>query len=128
MVAGLALLALTALVVLGVVLLAVVLIGGLLAWIVPRTAAQLAANSDTLAQRAESLVRSFTFTLIITLAQLPGYFAAAWLIARFRFPGRDVLLTLIDLPFSVSPVSGWPPSMPRRAASTATAMVATPRL
>jgi sulfate transport system permease protein len=30
--------------------------------------------------------------------------AAAWLIAKFRFPGRDVLLTLIDLPFSVSPV------------------------
>jgi sulfate/thiosulfate transport system permease protein len=30
--------------------------------------------------------------------------AAAWLIARFRFPGRAVLTTLIDLPFSVSPV------------------------
>jgi sulfate/thiosulfate transport system permease protein len=30
--------------------------------------------------------------------------AAAWLIARFRFPGRTLLLTLIDLPFSVSPV------------------------
>ena len=30
--------------------------------------------------------------------------AAAWAIARFRFPGRAVLLTLIDLPFSVSPV------------------------
>ncbi len=30
--------------------------------------------------------------------------AAAWLIARFRFPGRTVLVTLIDLPFSVSPV------------------------
>jgi sulfate transport system permease protein len=30
--------------------------------------------------------------------------AAAWLIARFRFWGRDLLLTLIDLPFSVSPV------------------------
>lgn len=30
--------------------------------------------------------------------------AAAWLIARFRFPGRDVLITLIDLPFAVSPV------------------------
>lgn len=30
--------------------------------------------------------------------------AAAWAIARFRFPGRGVLLTLIDLPFSVSPV------------------------
>jgi sulfate transport system permease protein len=30
--------------------------------------------------------------------------AAAWLIARFRFPGRGVLVALIDLPFSVSPV------------------------
>jgi sulfate transport system permease protein len=30
--------------------------------------------------------------------------AAAWLIARFRFPGRSLLITLIDLPFSVSPV------------------------
>ena len=30
--------------------------------------------------------------------------AAAWAIARFRFPGRGLLLTLIDLPFSVSPV------------------------
>src|SRR5207245_7916833 len=29
---------------------------------------------------------------------------AAWLIARFRFPGRTLLTTLIDLPFSVSPV------------------------
>mgnify|MGYP005845099951 CR=1 FL=1 len=30
--------------------------------------------------------------------------AAAWLIARFRFPGRSLLTTLIDLPFTVSPV------------------------
>jgi sulfate transport system permease protein len=30
--------------------------------------------------------------------------AAAWLLVRFRFPGRTFLLTLIDLPFSVSPV------------------------
>jgi sulfate transport system permease protein len=30
--------------------------------------------------------------------------AAAWTIARFRFPGRSLLTTLIDLPFSVSPV------------------------
>ncbi|MBI3821073.1 MAG: sulfate ABC transporter permease subunit CysW [Planctomycetes bacterium] len=30
--------------------------------------------------------------------------AAAWLIARYRFPGRTLLTTLIDLPFSVSPV------------------------
>ena len=30
--------------------------------------------------------------------------AAAWAIARFEFPGKQVLVTLIDLPFSVSPV------------------------
>jgi sulfate transport system permease protein len=30
--------------------------------------------------------------------------AAAWVIARFRFPGRTILTTLIDLPFAVSPV------------------------
>ena len=30
--------------------------------------------------------------------------AAAWAIAKFDFPGKSVLVTLIDLPFSVSPV------------------------
>ncbi|HEU4728065.1 MAG TPA: sulfate ABC transporter permease subunit CysW [Kofleriaceae bacterium] len=30
--------------------------------------------------------------------------AASWAIARFRFPGRSLLLTLIDLPLAVSPV------------------------
>ena len=30
--------------------------------------------------------------------------AAAWCIAKFHFRGKNVLLTLIDLPFSVSPV------------------------
>src|SRR5512136_2180033 len=30
--------------------------------------------------------------------------AAAWAIAKFKFPGKSVLITLIDLPFSVSPV------------------------
>lgn len=30
--------------------------------------------------------------------------SAAWLIARFRFPGRTILLTMIDLPFAISPV------------------------
>ena len=30
--------------------------------------------------------------------------AAAWAIAKFDFRGKNVLLTLIDLPFSVSPV------------------------
>ncbi|MBK4736978.1 sulfate ABC transporter permease subunit CysW [Noviherbaspirillum pedocola] len=30
--------------------------------------------------------------------------AASWAIAKFRFPGKSVLMTLIDLPFSVSPI------------------------
>src|SRR5690606_32523847 len=30
--------------------------------------------------------------------------AAAWLIAKFDFRGKQLLTTLIDLPFSVSPV------------------------
>lgn len=30
--------------------------------------------------------------------------AAAWAIAKFEFPGKNLLITLIDLPFSVSPV------------------------
>jgi sulfate transport system permease protein len=30
--------------------------------------------------------------------------AAAWAIAKFHFPGKNILITLIDLPFSVSPV------------------------
>jgi sulfate transport system permease protein len=30
--------------------------------------------------------------------------AAAWAIAKFDFPGKSLLVTLIDLPFSVSPV------------------------
>jgi len=30
--------------------------------------------------------------------------AAAWAITRFRFPGRTLLTTMIDLPFAISPV------------------------
>jgi sulfate transport system permease protein len=30
--------------------------------------------------------------------------AAAWAISKFRFPGKSMLITLIDLPFAVSPV------------------------
>ncbi len=53
-------------------------------------------------------IHSIKLTLIVTPAAvlLNTIFglAAAWLIARFRFPGRTFLITLIDLPFSVSPV------------------------
>ncbi len=30
--------------------------------------------------------------------------AAAWAVAKFEFPGKSILVTLIDLPFSISPV------------------------
>ena len=30
--------------------------------------------------------------------------ALAWAVTRFRFPGRKLLITLIDIPFAVSPV------------------------
>lgn len=30
--------------------------------------------------------------------------SAAWAVAKFQFPGKNLLITLIDLPFSVSPV------------------------
>ena len=47
-------------------------------------------------------------TALVTLLSVPLNLvfgvAAAWAIARFRFPGRQLLITLIDLPFSVSPV------------------------
>jgi sulfate transport system permease protein len=47
-------------------------------------------------------------TLVTALAVVPINtvfgLAMAWLIAKYRFPGRNFLLTLIDLPFSVSPV------------------------
>lgn len=41
---------------------------------------------------------------IAVLANAVFGVAAAWVVARHRFPGRALLLTLIDLPFSVSPV------------------------
>jgi sulfate transport system permease protein len=47
-------------------------------------------------------------TLLAALVSVPLNMvfgvAAAWLIAKFDFPGRNVLVTLIDLPFAVSPV------------------------
>ncbi len=41
---------------------------------------------------------------VAVVANLLFGVAAAWAIARFRFPGRALLTALVDLPFSVSPV------------------------
>ncbi|MFF2091877.1 sulfate ABC transporter permease subunit CysW [Paenibacillus sp. NPDC058174] len=47
-------------------------------------------------------------TLIVAVIAVPLNtifgIAAAWAISKFRFKGKNVLITLIDLPFAVSPV------------------------
>jgi sulfate transport system permease protein len=54
---------------------------------------------------AQSAIRLTLLTAAISvpLNTLFGL-TAAWSITRFRFPGKGVLITLIDLPFAVSPV------------------------
>jgi sulfate/thiosulfate transport system permease protein len=51
---------------------------------------------------------AFRLTALAALVAVPMNtafgLAAAWAISRFEFPGRGVLITLIDLPFAVSPV------------------------
>jgi len=47
---------------------------------------------------------TLTATLIAVPLNVVLGVCAAWAIARFEFPGKGVLTTLIDLPFSVSPV------------------------
>jgi len=55
---------------------------------------------DTLASVRLSLIAA---AIAVPLNSLFGV-AAAWCIAKFDFPGKTFLVTLIDLPFSVSPV------------------------
>lgn len=47
-------------------------------------------------------------TLIVAIVSVPMNLvfgvAAAWAITKFQFPGKRFLITMIDLPFSVSPV------------------------
>jgi sulfate transport system permease protein len=56
--------------------------------------------SDT---RAAVLLTLIVAAIAVPLNLVFGV-AAAWCVAKFRFPGKNVLVTLIDLPFSVSPV------------------------
>jgi sulfate transport system permease protein len=56
---------------------------------------------DTLAAIRLTLT---TAAIVVPLNTIFGV-AAAWAIAKFDFRGKQILITLIDLPFSVSPVS-----------------------
>ena len=51
-----------------------------------------------------AIMLTLTVAPIAVVLNLMFGVAAAWAIARFRFPGRTLLTTLIDLPFAVSPV------------------------
>jgi len=58
--------------------------------------------------RNPDVLSAIWLTLLIAVIAVPCNLvfgvAAAWAIAKFRFPGRAFLVSLIDLPFSVSPV------------------------
>ena len=45
-------------------------------------------------------------TAIVVPLNVAFGIAAAWAVTKFEFPGKSFLITLIDLPFSVSPVIG----------------------
>lgn len=57
-------------------------------------------EADTLAAIKLTLI---TAAVCVPLNLVFGV-TAAWAIAKFSFPGKNLLITLIDLPFSVSPV------------------------
>jgi sulfate transport system permease protein len=77
----------------------------------------LAVFSEALRRGAEAFFASFDdadtqaairLTLLVAAIAVPLNLvfglSAAWAIAKFEFPGKSVLISLIDLPFSVSPV------------------------
>jgi sulfate transport system permease protein len=51
-----------------------------------------------------SILLTLTVVPLALFANIIFGVAAAWAISRFSFPGRTLLIALIDLPFSVSPV------------------------
>ncbi|AMV26387.1 Sulfate transport system permease protein CysW [Gemmata sp. SH-PL17] len=60
----------------------------------------LTADADT----RHSVLLTLTVAPLAVLLNLVFGVAAAWAITRFKFPGRTLLVTMIDVPFSVSPV------------------------
>ena len=77
----------------------------------------LAVFSEALRRGAEPFLAAFDepdtqsaigLTLLVAAIVVPLNLvfgvAAAWAVAKFEFPGKSILVSLIDLPFSVSPV------------------------
>lgn len=54
------------------------------------------------------MLHAIWLTILVALITVPVNLVfgviLAWLVTRFQFPGRSLLMTLIDIPFAVSPV------------------------
>ncbi len=63
--------------------------------------------ADELSEYNNNAAVKLTLLVALICVPLTTVFgvASAWAIARFEFPGKSFLTTLIDLPFSVSPVT-----------------------
>ncbi|KRL05629.1 MFS transporter [Liquorilactobacillus oeni] len=64
---------------------------------------------SVIALKGYTLIHSFGYTLLMTIAQLPGYFTAAWLIEKF---GRKWILTVFLFGTAVSALGfGYAPTL-----------------
>ncbi len=81
--------------------------------VVPMITIFVLALSDGIAALGKNLIdpdmlHAIWLTVLMALITVPVNLLfgtlLAWLVARFNFPGRQLLLTLIDIPFAVSPV------------------------
>jgi len=61
-----------------------------------------ASITDPIALKAIKLTL-ITIAITVPINTIFGL-AAAWAIAKFKFKGKNILITIIDLPFSISPV------------------------
>jgi sulfate transport system permease protein len=89
-----------------VVFLGVFFLAPLIVVIAQASAKGLAGFVDAILDPDALAAIALTFTIAAIVVPLNAAFglAAAWAIAKFQFAGKNLLVTLIDLPFSVSPV------------------------
>ncbi|MDV2858904.1 sulfate/thiosulfate ABC transporter permease CysW [Oceanimonas sp. AH20CE76] len=90
----------------GVVLTLLLLVVPMIAIFAGALAAGVGGVIDNLAE--PDMLHAIGLTLMVAAITVPINLVfgtlLAWLVTRFRFPGRQLLLTLMDVPFAVSPV------------------------
>lgn len=73
-----------------------------------RAGVQQRVNAGTAKSGRSDMLHAIWLTVLIALIAVPVNLVfgilLAWLVTRFNFPGRQLLLTLLDIPFAVSPV------------------------